>query len=70
MNDFFLSQCGYCPLVWMIHRRVLNSHVNGLRERALRLVCSDFNFNKVKSVIIHQRNLQKLAYEMFKVKKN
>ena len=74
MNSFFLSQFNYCSLVWMNHSRSLNNRINRLHERALRLVYKDFNstFSELleidKSVSIHQRNLQKLALEMFKVK--
>ena len=53
---------------------ILNNPINGLRERALRLVYNDFSstFSELliedKSVMIHQRNLQALAFEIFKVK--
>ena len=58
----------------MFHNRTLNSKINGLHERTLRLVCKDENLTcqqlleKGNSLTIHQRNLQKLAVEMFKVK--
>ena len=76
MNAYFMSQFGYCPLVWMNHSRTLNNHINGLHKRALSLVYNDFSssfselLEKDKSVTIHHRNLQTLAYEIFKVKKN
>ena len=74
MNAY--SQFGYCPLVWMIHSRTLNNRINGLHKRALSLVYNDFSssfselLEKDKSVTIHHRNLQTLAYEIFKVKNN
>ena len=75
MNVYFMSQFGYCPLVWMNHSRTLNTRINGLHKRALNLVYNDFSssfselLEKEKFVPIHHRNLQTLAYEIFKVKK-
>ena len=71
-----MSQFGYCPLVWMNHSRAPNNHINGLHKRALSLVYNDFSssfselLEKDKFVTIHHRNLQTLAYEIFKVKNN
>ena len=76
MNAYFMSQFGYFSLVWMNHSRTLNNRINGLHKKALSLVYNDFssNFSKLlekdKSVNIHHRNLQTLAYEIFKVKNN
>ena len=76
MNAYFISQCFYCPLVWINHGRTLNNRINGLHKRALSLVYDDFSssfselLEKDKSVIIHHRNLQTPAYEIFKVKNN
>ena len=74
MKAFITSQFNYCPLIWMFHSRQLNNRINKIQERALRLVYKD---NKLtiddllkldNSVTIHQRNLQILATEIFKVK--
>ena len=60
----------------MFHSRTLNNKINRLHERALRLVYRDQNLtfqellNMNNSFSIHDRNLQKLAIEMFKVKNN
>ena len=76
MKAFIESQFAYCPLVWMFHSRTLNSRINRLHERALRMVYKDNNmtFEELlimdKSFTIHDRNLQKLAIEMFKAKNN
>ena len=73
MNAFFESQFSYSPLVWMFHSRQVNSKVNSLHYRALRMVyleeTSSFEelLTKDGSVTIHHRNLQVLAVEMFKV---
>ena len=73
-KSFILSQFGYCPLVWMFHSRKLNSRINRIHEKALRIVYQDnissFQelLQKDNSVTIHQRNLQVLATEIFKIK--
>ena len=74
MKAFLTSQFNYCPLIWMFHSRQLNNRINNINERALRLVYKDnkLTFNDLleldNSVTIHQRNLQILATELFKVK--
>ena len=76
MNSYFSSQFGYFPLVWMNRSRTLNNGINELHKRALNLVCNDFSLSfsqlleKDKSVTIHHHNLQRLIYEVFKVKNN
>ena len=73
MNVFFKSQFNYCQLVWMCYNRSLNTIINRVHERYLRIVYSNkkLNFNKLLvrdgSASIHHQNLQKLAAEMFKV---
>ena len=72
MNAFIYSQFSYCPLIWMCHSRTLNTKINKLHERALRLVYNDnissFEtlLEKSGSVKIHHRNLQQLAIEIYK----
>ena len=74
MKSFMISKFNYCPLIWMIRNRGLNNLSNYILERALRMVYDDSNstledlLNIDKSVTIHQRNLQQLATEIFKVK--
>ena len=75
MNAFFDSQFSYCPLVWMFHSREINTRINNLHFRALRMVYQDENssfeelLKRNYSVTIHHRNLQFLAIEMYKVMK-
>ena len=65
MNAFILSQFSYCPLICMFH--------NKIHERTLRIVYDDQQrtfeelLERDNSFMIHERNLQKLAIEMFKV---
>ena len=74
ISFFIISQFNYCPLIWIIHNRSLNNKVKYINERALRIVYDGYSYsfedrpNKDKSVTIHQRNLQQLAIEIFKVK--
>ena len=74
MKSFVISQFSYCPLVWMFHSKRMNNKINHIHERALRLAYNDYStsfeslLEKDKSVTIHDRNLQYLAVEMFKLK--
>ena len=71
---FIISQFNYCPIVWMCHGRGLNSKINNIHERGLRVVYHDkiSSFKTLlkrdKSASIHMKNLQYLATELFKVK--
>ena len=73
MKAFITSQFGDCPLVWMFHSRTLNSRINRIHERALRIVYLDYTSSfeelliKDKSVKIHEKNLQLLVIEIYKV---
>ena len=75
MKAFIMSQFNYCPLIWMMHSRKIENFINRIHERALRLVYGDKNasfeelLERDSSVSIHQRNLQCLAIEMFKILK-
>ena len=76
MNVFVASQFSYAPVMWMLHSRKQTHHINLIRESALRVVYKDHNssfdklFEKDNSCKIHDRNLQKLVTEIFKVKMN
>ena len=76
MNAFFKSQFSYCPLMWMCHSRANNGRINRLYERCLRIIHSDKQssfemlLEKDGSVCLHNRNLQILATEMYKIKNN
>ena len=73
MKAFIESQFSYCPLVWMMHSRNLNNRINKIHERALRLVYDDCEKTFAELLVlddsftIHERNIQSLAIELFKV---
>ena len=73
MNSFFKTQFNCCPLIWMCQSRENNRKINRLYERFLRIIYNDkqssFNelLEKNSSVSIHERNLQVLATEMYKI---
>ena len=75
-NALLMSQFCYCLFVWMNCSQILKYRINGLQRRALSVVYNEFSlsFSEIletdKSVTIHYRNLQTLAYEIFKVKNN
>ena len=75
MKAFIISQFSYCPLVWMFHSWNTEKKVNKIDKKSLRLLYDDspyLSFDELlikdKSVSIHQRNLQFLETESFKVK--
>ena len=74
-HSFVKSQFSHCPLVWMFNlSRVLNSRINRLHERGLRIVYGDYDSSfeelllKDGSVRIHHKNIQAVAVVMYKVK--
>ena len=74
MKAFVMSQFATSPLIGMFVDRNLNSKINALHFRALRMVYRDniSSFEdllvKDKSLKVHHRNIHFLAIEMFKVK--
>ena len=58
----------------MCHSRILNDKVNHIHERALQIVCQDFQSGfsaaLVKNTLMIQRNQQVLTIKLFKVKIN
>ena len=73
MKSFITSHFSYCPLIWMLHSRTLNTRINRIHERSLRIVYNDnlSTFAELlerdNSVTVHERNIQVLATELFKV---
>ena len=67
------SQFNYCPLVWMFCSRNANNLINKIQERSLRLITNDktSTFEHLlqanNEITTHQRNLQVLMVEVFKI---
>ena len=76
MNSFIQSQFSYCPLLWMFCNKKVTKKIDRIQERGLRMVYQDYTSSfkallmKNSSVTIHQRNIQLVAVEMFKIKHN
>ena len=74
MKAFVMSQFASSPLIGMFVDRNVNSKINALHYRALKIVYRDnvSSFDELlvrdKSMRVHHRNLHFLAIEMFKVK--
>jgi len=72
-NAFFFSQFSYCPLIWMCHSREMNNKINRIHEKSLRIIFNDKKssfqelLDKDNSFTVHDKNIQKLCIEMFKV---
>ena len=67
------SQFSYCPLIWMFSSRQSNNLINKVHERSLRLITNDENssfetlLQNNKDITVHQRNLQILMTEVYKI---
>ena len=74
LKAFIESHFNYCPLVWMFHNRTMNNRINRIQERALKIAYKDTNLTydellKIdNSFTVHERNLQRLATEIYKAK--
>ena len=74
MTSFINSQFQYFPLIWIFHSRKLNTKINKLHERTLRITYRDrkSSFEDLlghdNSVSVHQKNVQLLMIEMLKTK--
>ena len=75
MKTFVESQFGYCPLIWMFHSSNVNSKINHLQERSLRIVYNDYRtsfedlLKKDNFLKIHHKSIQSLAIELLKIEK-
>ena len=76
VNAFFVSQFKYCPLRWMCHSRTKKRKIDKLHERCLMMIYNykQSSFKELleldRSVSAHERNVQILATEIYKVSNN
>ena len=70
INAFFSSKFGHCPLI-CFKIDLLNNRINKLQEKVLQLVYKDkasSSDEKREYFKVHQKNILKMATEMYKVK--
>ena len=76
MKAFVMSQFSFSPLVSMFYDRNLNSKIDALHYRALKIVYRDNKLSfkdilrKDNSITVHHKNIHFLAIEMYKVKQD
>ena len=74
MKAFVTSQFSFSPLLSMFYDRSLNSKIDSLHFRSLKIAYDDnlssFEelLSKDKSLRVHHRNIKLLVLEMYKVK--
>ena len=67
------SQFSYCPLIWIFCSRKSNNLIKKIHKRSLRIVTNDKNsifedlLKSNNQFNVHQRNLQILMTEVFKI---
>ena len=72
-NATMKSQISYYPLIWMFSSRQSDNLINKVCERSLRLITNDENssfetlLQNNKDITVHQRNLQILMTEVYKI---
>ena len=72
VNSFFYSIFQYCPTIWMFCRKAMNTKINKLHRRVLKLLHKQHNLtlNELLQIdtshSIHIRNLQNLIIEVYK----
>ena len=71
VNAYFSSQFNYYSLVWIFNIPALNSKLNRLHEKCLRLIYNDMQstFEQLldKESYVHISNLQTQFVEMYRV---
>ena len=72
-NAMIKSKFSYCPIIWMFSSQRSNNLINKVHERSLRLITNDENssfetlLQNINDITVHQRNLQILMTEVYKI---
>ena len=75
IKAYFKSWFKYCPLLWMFQKRQVNNKINHLHERSLKIIYEDSTslfdtlLEKDMSFSFHDRNIQQLAQEIYRITK-
>ena len=75
LNSFVQSQFSYAPLVWMMCSKDSNKKINKVHYNFLKILYNDYTstfeqlLDKYCGVTVHERNIQNLLIEMYKVHK-
>ena len=74
LNSFVQSQFSFAPLVWMLCGKDANKKINRVHYKFLQILYEDDTstfeqlLDKHNAFTVHQRNIQNLLIEMYKVK--
>ena len=72
LNAVVLSNCSYCPLIWLFCSKTANNDINRTHKRALRILYRDCEstfeelLERDDTKTTHTKNLQKLMIEVYK----
>jgi hypothetical protein len=75
LNSFVQSQFSYAPLVWMMCGKVSNKKIDQVHYNFLKILYNDYAstfeqlLDKYCEFTVHQKNIQKVLIEMYKVNK-
>ena len=71
-NPVIMSNCSYCPLIWLFCGKGANNEISRTHKLSLRALCGDYEstfeelLDKDKSMTIHRMSLQGLMAEIYK----
>ena len=72
LNAVVLSNCSYCPLIWLFCNKTAYNDINRTHKRAMRILYRDYELtieelpDSDNTKTTHTKNLQKLMIEVYK----